>query len=81
MVMDTSAKVWVCHWLSPRELKMPSTESELEKIPAVVSLCLCATSTIFFTLSARSCGVTAAVCPKWREGSVARTPSSALPAA
>ena len=36
-------------WLRPRELKMPSTDSELEKMPAVVSLCFCATSTIFFT--------------------------------
>jgi hypothetical protein len=35
MVMETSARVCVCQLLRPRELKMPSTDSELEKIPAV----------------------------------------------
>src|ERR1039458_10609785 len=29
MVMETSAKVCACQLLSPRELKMPSTDSEL----------------------------------------------------
>ena len=37
MVMDTSAEVCVYHWLKPRELKIPSKDSPLEKIPAVVS--------------------------------------------
>ena len=68
MVMETSARVCVCHLLSPRELKIPSTDSELEKMPAVVSLCFLAASTIFFTPSARSWGVIDAVSAKWREG-------------
>jgi len=33
MVMETSAKVCVCQLLRPRELNMPSTDSEFEKIP------------------------------------------------
>ena len=69
MVTETSARVCVCQWLRPRELKMPSTDSELEKIPAVVSLCFFATSTIFFTPAARSWGVMAAVWAKCRDGS------------
>ena len=48
---------------------MPSTDSEVEKIPAVVSLCFFAALTIFFTPSARSWGVMAAVWAKWRDGS------------
>src|SRR3954452_8914503 len=42
IVIEISAEVCVCQLLSPRELKMPSIDSELEKIPAVVNLCLCA---------------------------------------
>ena len=78
MVMETSARVCVCQLLRPRELKMPSTDSELEKMPAVVSLCFCAMSTIFFTPPARSWGVMAAVSAKWRDGNAHL---SALPAA
>ena len=37
MVMDISAEVCVCHWLKPRELKIPSNVSPLEQIPAVDS--------------------------------------------
>src|SRR5690242_9392715 len=37
MVMEISDEVCVCQSESPRELKMPSTDSELEKIPAVMS--------------------------------------------
>ena len=82
MVMETSARVCMCQLLSPRELKIPSTDSELEKMPAVVSLCFLAASTIFFTPSARSWGVSEAVSAKWREGNcMAKTLSSALPAA
>src|SRR5579872_5203463 len=39
MVIEISADVCVCQLLNARELKMPSIDSELEKIPAVVSLC------------------------------------------
>ena len=56
MVMETSAEVCVCQLVNPRELKIPSTDSELEKIPAAVSSCFSATSTIFLTPSARSSG-------------------------
>src|SRR6185312_17424050 len=42
MVIEISAEVCVCQLLRPRELKMPSSDSELEKIPAVVSLCFSA---------------------------------------
>src|SRR2546423_2426492 len=45
IVIEISAEVCVCQLLSPREFKMPSIDSELEKIPAVVSLCLCAIET------------------------------------
>ena len=54
----------MCQSLRPRELKMPSTDSALEKMPAVVSLCRSATPTILPTPSARSSGVIAAVCCK-----------------
>src|ERR1700723_2856082 len=82
MVMETSARVCVCQRLRPHELKTPSTDSELEKMPALVSLYSCARSTIFFTPTARTCGVMAAVCAKYREGSCgASDPLSALPAA
>ncbi len=62
MVIETSAEVCVCQRLNPRELKIPSNDSALEKTPAVVSLCRSATPTIFFTPSARTSGVMAAVC-------------------
>ena len=42
--------------------------SAVETIPAVVSLCLSATATIFLTVSARSWGVPAAVSVKYRLG-------------
>ncbi len=62
MVIETSADVCVCQRLNPRELKIPSKDSALEKTPAVVSLCRSATPTIFLTPSARSSGVMSAVC-------------------
>ena len=34
MVIETSADVCVCHLLNPRELKIPSKDSALEKTPA-----------------------------------------------
>src|ERR1700678_2465620 len=37
MVMETSANVCVYQLLKPRELKIPSEDSELENIPAVVN--------------------------------------------
>src|SRR5579872_120836 len=40
MVIEISADVCVCQLLRPRELKMPSIDSELEKIPAAMSLCV-----------------------------------------
>ena len=46
MVMEISDEVWACQSCSPRELKIPSTDSEEEKMPAVVSLCRSATPTI-----------------------------------
>ena len=77
--MEISDEVWVCQWLSPRELKIPSTDSEQEKMPAVVSLCRLATRTICFTASARNSGVSAAVWAKCRLGPAraARAPSPA----
>src|SRR5260221_483619 len=47
---------------------MPSTASELAKIPAAVSFRFCAMATICPTASARCAGVSSAVSPKWREG-------------
>src|SRR5579864_9519505 len=52
MVIEISAEVCVCHALNPRELKMPSIDSELEKIPAAVNFCCWAIATIFPTASA-----------------------------
>ena len=43
MVTEISDEVCVCQSLNPRELKIPSTDSEVEKIPAVVSFCWVAT--------------------------------------
>src|SRR5437763_1826694 len=68
LVLETSAEVCVCQLLRPRELKMPSIDSELEKIPAVVSLCFCAIETILPTPSARCSGITAAVSAQWPDG-------------
>src|SRR5262249_19275561 len=68
IVIEISAAVCVCHWLSPRELKIPSTESELENTPAAVSLFLFATETIWPTESARCSGESDAVCSKCRDG-------------
>src|SRR6266852_3559716 len=39
IVIEISAEVCVCQSLNPRELKMPSTASELAKIPAAVRFC------------------------------------------
>ena len=64
MVMEISEEVWVCHAERPRELKIASTASAVEKMPAVVSLCFSATPTIRFTASARRSGVMAAVWSK-----------------
>src|SRR6266699_4399874 len=61
MVMEISADVCVCQSWSPRELKTPSTASELAKIPAVVTFCFCAIETILPTASERCAGVKAAV--------------------
>ena len=61
MVMEISDEVWACQSFSPRELKIPSTDSDEEKMPAVMSLCRVATRTIFSTASARSSGVSRAV--------------------
>src|SRR3984893_5140431 len=61
MVMEISDEVWACQSFSPRELKIPSTDSDEEKMPAVVSLYRFATWTIFSTASARSSGVSPAV--------------------
>src|SRR5437660_162596 len=36
MVTETSDDVCVCQSLRPRELKMPSTDSETEKMPAAI---------------------------------------------
>ena len=66
--MEISEEVWVCQSAKPRELKIPSTDSEEEKMPAVVSLCCVATLTIFLTPSARSSGVSAAVCREMPAG-------------
>ena len=68
MVIEISAEVCWCQSLNPRELKMPSTNSELEKIPAVVNLCCSATRTMLLTPSALASGVIAAVSGKCREG-------------
>src|SRR5215813_2712109 len=68
IVIEISAEVCVCHCLNPRELKTPSTDSELEKIPAAVSLRFCAMETIPPTEWARSAGVRAAVSLKYRDG-------------
>ena len=64
MVMEISEDVWVCQSVKPRELKIASTDSEVETMPAVVSLCLSAIETIFLTVSARCWGVMAAVSVK-----------------
>ena len=53
MVMEISDEVCVCQSFEPRELKTASTDSEVETMPAVVSLCLSAMETIFLTVSAR----------------------------
>ena len=51
---------------------MPSTVSELAKIPAAVSFCFCAIETIFPTASARSAGVSPAVSSKYRVGTATK---------
>jgi len=51
----------VCQWLRPRELNMPSTDSELENYSRGREFVRLRTATIFFTPAARSCGVMAAV--------------------
>ena len=38
MVTEISEEVCACQSFNPRELKIPSTPSEEEKMPAVVSL-------------------------------------------
>src|SRR5207245_7666155 len=53
IVMEISEEVCVCHSLRPRELKIPSTDSDDEKIPAAVSLWLVAILTILLTEWAR----------------------------
>src|SRR5438477_259104 len=68
MVTETSAEVCTCQLLNPRELKIPSKDSPLEKTPAAVRECRSATVIIFLTPSARISGVIAAVCSKCREG-------------
>src|SRR5438309_9541108 len=80
IVMEISEEVCVCHSLRPRELKIPSTDSDDEQLPAAVSLWLVAILTILLTEWARCSGVTAAVCSKCRLGSdcVARAPSPAF---
>src|SRR5215472_11640150 len=57
---------------------MASAFCELEKIPAVTSLFFVATSTIFFTPSARSAGVRAALWSNQRFGASAPLPSAAF---
>ena len=42
MVIEISEEVCVCQSVKPRELKIASTDSEVETMPAVVSLCLSA---------------------------------------
>ena len=81
MVMEISAEVCWYQSLKPRELKMPSTDSEVEYTPAVVSLWRVAMSTILRTPSARSSGVMAAVSSKCRLGMAAAAPSSAAASA
>src|SRR2546429_1071770 len=80
IVMEISEEVCVCHSLRPRELKIPSTDSDDEKIPAAVSLWLVAILTILPAESARCSGLIAAVCSKYRLGTVcvARAPSPAF---
>src|SRR5207245_11060735 len=68
MVMEISAEVWVCQSRRPRELKTPSTVSELAKIRAAVTFCFCAIETILSTATERSAGVSAAVFSKNRAG-------------
>src|ERR1700733_6475212 len=46
MVIEISDDVCECHCASPRELNMPSTDPEEEKIPAVVRLFFFAIATI-----------------------------------
>src|ERR1700721_1756252 len=78
MVMEISDEVCVYQSANPRELKIPSTDSELAKTPAVVSLCVSATATIAFTVSARCSAEIAAVSAKYRLGSAfPQTPASA----
>src|SRR5437870_10469923 len=57
IVMEISEEVCVCHSLRPRELKIPSTDSDDEKIPAAVSLWLVAILTILPAESARCSGL------------------------
>src|SRR6202142_4653298 len=68
MVIEISDEVCACQSDKPRELKTPSTNSEVEQMPAVVSLCFSATETIFLTVSARCAGVISAVSAKLRIG-------------
>ena len=77
MVIEISDEVCECQRPKPRELNNPSADSEHEKMPAVVSLCLLAIVTIFCTPSARCSGVIAAVCSKCRIGKHSRTRSPA----
>src|SRR5262249_49075314 len=78
MVTEISDDVCACQLDTPRELKTPSTVSAVEQMPAVVSLCRCATETIVLTVSARCSGVMAEVPSKWRVGAATRALVPAL---
>ena len=66
MLTETSARVCSYQAFTPFELKMPSTISAEEKMPAAARLCFFATSTMAATPWARSCGVSRAVASKYR---------------